>query len=103
MGFFGSLGAEKYDRQYTDRVLVRRIAEYFKPQTVRLVVIAVTILMMSGLGALYPVVVARGVDSVKPEPGRERHPVNLWGRAGDRRCQLAAKLCPQTYYGPGDC
>lgn len=65
MGFFGSLNAEKYDRQYTDRVLFKRITEYFKPQALRLAIIAVTILVMSGLGALHPVVVSRGVDAVK--------------------------------------
>jgi ATP-binding cassette subfamily B protein len=65
MGFFGSLTAEKYDRQYSDRVLVRRIAGYFIPQRGRLAIIAVLILLMSGLGALNPVVVSRGVDVIK--------------------------------------
>ena len=31
MGFFSGLNDEKYDRQYTDRELVRRIIGYFKP------------------------------------------------------------------------
>ena len=35
MGFFAGLNDEKYDRQYTDRELMRRIFEYFKPQTAR--------------------------------------------------------------------
>jgi hypothetical protein len=35
MGFFAGLNDEKYDRQYTDRELLRRILEYFKPQTRR--------------------------------------------------------------------
>ena len=29
MGFFAGLNDEKYDRQYTDRVLVSRITGYF--------------------------------------------------------------------------
>lgn len=67
MGFFGSLAAEKYDRQYSDRELVRRIANYFRPQFGRMVLIAVIVLCMSGLGALHPVVVSRGVDWIKNE------------------------------------
>ena len=31
MGFFAGLNDEKYDRQYTDRDLMRRILEYFQP------------------------------------------------------------------------
>jgi len=65
MGFFGSLTAEKYDRQYSDRELVRRIAHYFYPQRWRLVAIACFVLLMSGLGALNPVLVSRGVDWIK--------------------------------------
>ena len=37
MGFFAGLNDEKYDRQYTDRELLRRILEYFKPQATRFV------------------------------------------------------------------
>lgn len=65
MGFFGSLTAEKYDRQYSDRELARRIAHYFYPQRWRLVAIACFVLLMSGLGALNPVLVSRGVDWIK--------------------------------------
>ena len=36
MGFFEGLNAEKYDRQYSDRQLLRRIGDYFKPQAGRL-------------------------------------------------------------------
>ncbi len=70
MGFFGSLNVEKYDRQYTDRVLVRRIAGYFKPQRVRLLLIAGLVLAMAGLGAVQPVVVSRGVDWVENSGAR---------------------------------
>lgn len=33
MGFFAGLNDEKYDRQYTDRVLARRMFNYFNTQT----------------------------------------------------------------------
>jgi ATP-binding cassette, subfamily B, bacterial len=65
MGFFSGLNAEKYDRQYSDSELVRRITAYFKPQIGRLLIVAVIILIMSGLGATSPVLVSRGVDWIK--------------------------------------
>ena len=65
MGFFAGLNNEKYDRQYTDRVLFRRMTGYFKPQIARLALIAGLVIVMSGLGALQPVVVSRGVDQMK--------------------------------------
>ena len=44
MSFFEGLNAEKYDRQYSDRQLIRRIADYFRPQTKRLVLVTVLVL-----------------------------------------------------------
>jgi len=68
MGFFAGLNDEKYDRQYTDRELVRRIFEYFQPQTTRLVWITVLVILLAGIGAALPVVVARMVDLLKAQP-----------------------------------
>ena len=62
MGFFDSLGAEKYDRTYEDRDLARRIVGYFKPQKKRLVLISLLTLLVAGAGALLPVIVSRGID-----------------------------------------
>jgi ATP-binding cassette, subfamily B, bacterial len=67
MGFFAGLGAEKYDRQYTDRELVRRILFYFKPHIGRLVIIGILIIAMSRLGAQYPVAASRGVDWISSQ------------------------------------
>lgn len=64
MGFFSGLNAEKYDRQYSDRKLFRRIIDYFKGQSNRLVVVAVTIIIRSIVEAFMPVIVARGLDQV---------------------------------------
>jgi ATP-binding cassette subfamily B protein len=64
MGFFTGLNAEKYDRQYTDRQLARRIAEYFKPQARRLTAVSALVLAYSVVGAALPVVVGRAVDLV---------------------------------------
>ncbi len=68
MGFFAGLNDEKYDRQYTDRQLVSRIVTYFKPQTRRMIWIAGLVVLLAGIGAALPVVVARMVDLLKSEP-----------------------------------
>src|SRR6185436_18452520 len=68
MGFFAGLNDEKYDRQYTDRELLRRIVEYFKPQAKRLTWVTVLVVILAGVGAALPVVVARMVDLLKEEP-----------------------------------
>jgi ATP-binding cassette, subfamily B, bacterial len=62
MGFFSGLTTEKYDRQYPDKVLVKRISSYFRPQWKRLTGISALVLYMAGIGALMPIIVARGVD-----------------------------------------
>jgi ATP-binding cassette, subfamily B, bacterial len=68
MGFFAGLNDEKYDRQYTDRELMRRIFEYFKSQTARLVWVLVLVVVLAGVGAALPVVVARMVDQLEEQP-----------------------------------
>jgi ATP-binding cassette, subfamily B, bacterial len=65
MGFFSGLNDEKYDRQYTDRELVRRILSYFKPQRKRFAWIIALVVVLAGTGAALPVVVARMVDLLK--------------------------------------
>ena len=68
MGFFSGLNDEKYDRQYTDRELVRRIIGYFKPQTKRLIAVAALVATYASIGAALPVVVSRMVDLLKGQP-----------------------------------
>jgi ATP-binding cassette, subfamily B, bacterial len=68
MGFYSSLNQEKYDRQYSDRELVRRIWPFIRPQLRKLILISITVLIMSATGALYPVVVARGVGMLEEQP-----------------------------------
>ena len=64
MGFFSGLGAEQYDRQYTDKKLFKRIVDYFKTQSQRLMVIVITIIVRSAIEAAMPVIVAKGLDQV---------------------------------------
>jgi ATP-binding cassette subfamily B protein len=68
MSFFGGLATEKYDRQYTDRVLVQRIIMYFYPQRWRLAIIVALVLTMSAIGAIQPLAVSRSVDIIKNDP-----------------------------------
>jgi ATP-binding cassette subfamily B protein len=68
MGFFSGLNDEKYDRQYSDRELARRIFDYFKPQTRRLLGVVVLMVAYAGIGAGLPVAVANMVDQLKDQP-----------------------------------
>jgi ATP-binding cassette subfamily B protein len=64
MGFFSGLAAEKYDRQYSDKRLLKRILDYFKTQSKRLSIVGITIVFRSVIEAAMPVVVSRGLDQV---------------------------------------
>ncbi len=68
MGFFAGLNPEKYDRQYTDRVLAGRIAEYFKSQAARLSIISVLVIALSAINAALPVLIGRVVDMLGMQP-----------------------------------
>jgi ATP-binding cassette subfamily B protein len=62
MGFFSGLDTEGYDRQYSDRQLVQRMAGYFRPH-LRYVLIVVAMLVIIALaGAAQPILVSRGLD-----------------------------------------
>ena len=62
MGFFRGLEQEEYDREYSDRELVRRIYQYFKPHGMRVLVIAVVTVVTSLLSIVPRIVVSRGID-----------------------------------------
>jgi len=68
MGFFSGLNEEKYDRQYSDRQLVGRITEYFKPQTKRLTIVSLLVVIIAFIGAGLPIAVSRMVDLLKTQP-----------------------------------
>jgi ATP-binding cassette subfamily B protein len=79
MGFFSGLAAEKYDRQYSDRKLLERIMTYFKQQSGRLLIIAVTIVSRALIEAFSPVIVARGLDQVTGQRVTNRFIIVLSG------------------------
>ncbi len=62
MSIIRGLTAEGYDREYSDRELVRRIWGYFKPWKRLLLLIIFMLLVRSTLEAAGPILVARGVD-----------------------------------------
>ncbi len=68
MGFFAGLNDEKYDRQYTDRDLTRRIIGFFNTQVNRLLISSVIIIILAFIGAALPVVVSRIVDLLREQP-----------------------------------
>ena len=68
MGFFTGLNEEKYDRQYTDRDLLRRIVSYFKSQKQRIVWVIVLVVILAVIGAALPVVVSRMVGLLDEQP-----------------------------------
>jgi len=67
MAFFSGLDAERYDRQYSDRQLVARISNYFKPYRLQLILITVLLLIIAGAGALTPVLVAQIINELATE------------------------------------
>lgn len=62
MGFFESLEIEDYDREYDDRLLLSRMAQYLKPHVRALLVVSVMMLIQGITGAASPIVISRGVD-----------------------------------------
>jgi ATP-binding cassette subfamily B protein len=68
MGIFEGLDAEPYDRKYSDKVLLKRIFEYFKPQRGRLVVIVIVAILISLISASSVLIVSRAVDLIKSAP-----------------------------------
>jgi ATP-binding cassette subfamily B protein len=68
MGFFAGLNDEKYDRQYTDRELTRRIISFFKNETKRLGLASVVIVALGAIGAALPVLVSKMLDLLKERP-----------------------------------
>jgi len=65
MGFvLDGLESESYDRQYSDRALVGRIVDYFRPHTRQMVTVAVTLALNSIAGTAAPILISRAIDIV---------------------------------------
>ena len=68
MGFFEGLNVEKYDRQYSDRQLMRRIGDYFRPQAGRLAWVLLLVIAIGFMFAAWPVLVSWLVDLLGSQP-----------------------------------
>ncbi len=64
MSFFSGLDTEGYDRQYSDRQLVLRIATYFRPHRRAFILIVLLVLLIAVAGASTPLIVSRSVDAL---------------------------------------
>ncbi|MBP7694682.1 MAG: ABC transporter ATP-binding protein [Anaerolineales bacterium] len=65
MGFlFDGLDAEAYDRRYTDRALVARVAGYFRPQVGRMLLVAGAVVLQALLDVSLPVVISLTLDQL---------------------------------------
>ncbi|MGC9349162.1 MAG: ABC transporter ATP-binding protein [Anaerolineae bacterium] len=73
MGFIlAGLDSESYDRNYSDRELLRRILGYFRPYRSKMLLVALLILVNSAAGTGGPILVSRTIDMVKTQPSTQR-------------------------------
>ncbi len=72
----GSLAAEKYDREYSNRELVQRIWQYFRPWWTRMSGVIAMVTLLSCLSAAVPVLIARGVELLE-EPTQAKNTIAL--------------------------
>lgn len=70
MAFFAGLNAEGYDRQYSDRQLVGRIAGYFRGSVGQLALTTGLVLLVALAGAALPALVARQVGQLEVNGAR---------------------------------
>lgn len=69
MGFIlDGLDTEAYDRNYSDRELVRRIAGYFRPHARQMVLVAVALTLNSAAGTGGPIIISKAIDIVAANP-----------------------------------
>src|SRR5262245_16731300 len=68
MGITGGLQAEAYDRTYSDRPLVRRIAAYFRPHTGTIALVALAVALGSIAATISPLVISRGINALTGNP-----------------------------------
>src|SRR5690349_14351247 len=72
MGFvLDGLDAEDYDRNYSDRALVRRILGYFQPHARTMATVAGMVVLASVAESIIPVVVSRGIDALAGHPAAQ--------------------------------
>ncbi len=68
MSVFFGLDKEAYDRQYTDRELLRRISGYFSPHRRYVALVGVLVAAIALIGAAQPLIISRGLDLLLVSP-----------------------------------
>ncbi len=68
MSVFFGLDKEAYDRQYTDRELLRRISGYFSPHRRHVALVGVLVAAIALIGAAQPLIISRGLDLLLVSP-----------------------------------
>lgn len=72
MGFvMDGLDADAYDREYSDRALLRRIVTYFRPQSRPMLMVAIAIFVGSLTDTAVPILISRGIDLVVANPATQ--------------------------------
>jgi ATP-binding cassette subfamily B protein len=66
---FRGLDADKYDRQYSDTYLLKRIGHYFAPYRPQVAIIVAGFVAVSVMAALGPVLIAEGVGLIQQQAG----------------------------------
>ncbi len=100
MGFFAGLNAEKYDRQYSDRQLIGRMIDYFKPQAKRFVWVSILTVLIASIGAALPIIVSHIVDILKNQPMLQADRPVRPGVDGHRRLHVGIQLGPSQSGDP---
>jgi ABC-type multidrug transport system fused ATPase/permease subunit len=68
MGFvLDGLDTEAYDRNYSDRELLRRIGGYFRPYAKQMVLVAVMLTLNSAAGTGGPILISKAIDLLAQE------------------------------------
>jgi len=60
----GALDAEAYDRNYSDRTLLRRIAGYFRPHIGTVLLVALMVVLTSLAATATPIIISQGIASL---------------------------------------
>jgi ATP-binding cassette subfamily B protein len=69
MGFvLDGLETESYDRNYTDRELIKRVISYFRPYTRQMILVAIMVTLNSAAGTGGPILIAKAIDLVTTNP-----------------------------------
>jgi ABC-type multidrug transport system fused ATPase/permease subunit len=73
MGFIlDGLDTESYDREYTDRDLVRRVITYFVAHRRKVALVAIVLTINSAAGSGVPVAISKVIDAVASDPSVNR-------------------------------